>query len=83
MKTSLTKGLSQAQSIELRKDFEHSTILRRRMVELLREKIDSRRVESISKEDYTSPSWAYKQADSIGYERAMQEVISLLSSESV
>ena len=83
MKTSLTKGLSQAQSTELRKDFEHSTILRRRVVELLREKIESRRGESLSKDEYNSPSWAYKQADAIGYERAMQEVISLLSSESV
>lgn len=29
-------------------------------------------------QDYDSPSWAYKQADRIGYLRALREIISLV-----
>ena len=29
--------------------------------------------------DYDSPSWAYKQADSNGYRRALEDVIKLLT----
>jgi len=28
--------------------------------------------------DYNSPSWAYKQADQIGYNRAIQDVLKLI-----
>lgn len=31
------------------------------------------------KQDYDSPSWAYKQADQIGYNRALKEIMSLLT----
>lgn len=31
--------------------------------------------------DYDSPSWAYKQADTIGYNRALKDIISLLTVE--
>lgn len=35
--------------------------------------------ESSSLEDYTSPSWAYKQADKNGYVRALKEIIEILT----
>lgn len=81
MKTSLTKGLTQEQATELRKDFVGSPALRNRLIQLSREKIDTARRSNISKEGYANPSWAYQQADGIGYERALLEVISLLTDE--
>lgn len=30
-----------------------------------------------SKDDYDSPSWAYKQADKLGYQRALKQIILL------
>lgn len=35
--------------------------------------------ELTSLSDYDSPSWAYRQADKNGYNRAMKEVMSLLT----
>lgn len=29
--------------------------------------------------DYESPSWAYRQADKIGYQRALKEIIDILT----
>lgn len=78
MKTSWTKGLTPEQTTELRKDFVGSTILRRRLTELLNEKSTLSREGSTSKDAYSNPNWAYLQADARGYERAILEVISLL-----
>ena len=79
MKTTLTKGLTPEQSTELRKDFVGAIILRERLITLLKEKTNTSRDASFSKDLYDSPSWAYLQADARGYERAINEFISLLS----
>jgi hypothetical protein len=78
LKTAWTKGLTQEQATELRKDFVGAVILRQRLQKLLDEKAELSRKESISKDAYTNPNWAYLQADARGYERALSEVISLL-----
>lgn len=78
MKVSWTKGLTQEQATELRKDFVGAVILRQRLQKLLQDKIDASRNASMSKDAYESPNWAYLQADARGFERALSEVISLL-----
>ena len=78
MKTTWTKGLSPEMGVELRKDFVGSKILRERLTLLLEEKSKVSRDASISKDNYESTNWAYLQADARGYERALNEVISLL-----
>jgi hypothetical protein len=78
MKTVLTKGLTDDQTTELRKDFVGAIILRNRIIHLLNEKKTNSNDASVSKDLYASPSWAYLQADARGYERALNEVISLL-----
>lgn len=50
---------------------------------LLLEKIDASAKEGRLKELYESPSWPYLQADKRGYERAMQEIIDLISDVNV
>lgn len=34
---------------------------------------------SLSKQAYENPNWAYKQADTVGYTRALNEVTTLLT----
>lgn len=56
-----------------------SPLLRERLKELVENKIDNRRKESESLKSYDSPSWVYLQADNNGYNRALKEIIELIS----
>lgn len=81
MKTGWTKGLNEEQQILIKKEFVASSLLRERLVKLLKEKEKTNRESVRSKDAYDKPSWAYLQADSLGYERALNEIISLLESK--
>lgn len=79
MKTVWTKGLEPDAVKLLKGDFISSQVVRKRLVEIAEDKLESSVKESRSKENYESISWPYLQADCRGYERALQEIISLLS----
>lgn len=81
MKTSLTAGLKGEEKDEIVSSFLASARLRERLIYVLTNKLESDRREVRSKNTYESPSWGYVQADFIGYERAISELISLLSSK--
>lgn len=81
MKTSIIKGLSEQQAEEMRQCFWHSAVLREQLKKVLSEKIDASNRIVRSKDAYNVPNWAYLQADAVGYERAMSEVMSLLTGE--
>lgn len=83
MKSSWTEGLTPEQATILRSDFKGSLFLRRRLEELSQKKIKASNINARKKDAYSSPSWAYLQADAIGYERAILEIISLISDDSV
>lgn len=83
MKKNWIAGLDKQRSDEIRRDFDASAGLRQRLTDLLNDKIAVKRKEILSKDMYDSPSWTFYQADAIGYERAINEVISLIESESV
>lgn len=83
MKTILTKGLTKEKAKELESDFKASAFLRERLSAILEDKNNALRREIRQKNMYESPSWAYIQADAVGYERAIYEVISLISTDSV
>ena len=83
MKTVWVKGLGEQEATEVRQEYVGGARLRARLVHLLNEKRNSRRDFSLSEDAYVNPNWAYLQADSIGYERALKEVISLISEKSV
>lgn len=78
MKTSLTNGLPVEKKKELISEFSSSGILRERLVMLLKKKIESTRTKCRLELTYDSPNWSLVQADSIGYERALTEAISLI-----
>lgn len=79
LKSSLIKGLEPDQASELRADFISAHLLRKRLKEVLHEKIESKRT-SVSL-DYDSANWQYRVAHTFGYEEALKEVISILSGD--
>lgn len=83
MKSSIAAGLEAQDAREIKDAFRASKRIRDRYVVLLEAKLELSRKEARKKDAYEKPSWAYLQADSIGYERAIFELISLLSSDSV
>lgn len=48
------------------------------VLEKLEEIVKTKMKEVVLSEDYDSPSWAYKQADRNGYNRALTEVLNIL-----
>ena len=81
MKTVWTSGLSPEQKQEMTSAFNSAGLLRERLSGILDDKIDTNRNTCVSKNSYENPNWAYLQADAVGYERAMKEIISLLMSK--
>lgn len=79
MKTVWVKGLNEQEKEEMRSSFVSSANVRKRLTELLEDKIETKRKSNVSEERYESPGWAYLQADAVGYERAMREIISIIS----
>lgn len=78
MKTSITAGLSHSDANNVKGEYLGSPVLRKRLVELLKERQEKSYNERISKNAYDSPNWSLIQADGVGYERAINELISLL-----
>ena len=78
MKTSILKGLNPKEAEEVEADFRASLRLREQLVKILEEKMRTKRASVRQDDKYESANWAYLQADYIGYERAIYEVISLL-----
>jgi hypothetical protein len=79
MKTVLLAGLTDDQKDEMRQTFAHSVVLRQQLTKILGKKIKDARSASTSRDAFGLANWAYLQADTVGYERALTEVISLLS----
>lgn len=78
MKTSYFGNLTQEQKEEIEASFLAGGRFRERLIELLKSKIEDERRGARRKDAYNSSAWPYMQADAIGYERALMEVISLL-----
>lgn len=81
MKSNWYTGLDESQKKDLRADFISAQVLRKRLTKLLEDKIETKRISMRNDENYDKPNWNYLMADSLGYERALNEVISLIVSE--
>jgi len=79
MKTSWTTGVDPQRAIDITQNYKESVVMRARFTELVEAKMDASWRSSMSKAEYANPNWAYLQADARGYERALKEIISLLS----
>lgn len=78
MKLSWTKGLSGDAKKDVLQEYASSSNLRQRLDVLLDEKRNTAQKAIIGKDAYDSPNWAYKQADHVGYLRALEEISNLL-----
>lgn len=78
MKSVWTAGLEPDIAKEIVGDFKSSLLVRKRMKKLLEDKIEANRKTLRDKMNYDNASWAYQQADGVGYERALFEIISLI-----
>ena len=81
MKTAIIAGLDKEDKEEIEQAFLASARLRKRLSDILEGRVENARKEIRKVEGYENPAWPYRQADMIGYERAIYEVISLLSSK--
>lgn len=79
MKQSWVKGVTPEKAAIIKADYVGSAGARIRLTDMLIDKIRVATTMKLRKEGYLSPNWAYTQADTIGYERAISEVISLIS----
>lgn len=80
-KTILFAGLEPDVEKELRGDFKSSLLIRKRIAKVLNDKIETARKDLRNKDHYADGSWTYRMADNLGYERALLEIISLLTEE--
>ena len=76
MKTSWTKGLDEQGEADIKASFKSATRIRARLIELCEEKAATSL--TTNKDQYDCPNWCYQQADSVGYRRALSEIVSLL-----
>lgn len=75
MKVVWTKGLDEDAKKEMETDYKSAVYLRKRLIRILEDKIEIIRKENLSTDAYDCPNWALKQADQVGYERALTEII--------
>lgn len=78
MKVSWTKGLTPEEEKDVRANFLEALVLRKRLRRVIEDKISEARRTSIAKSTYDNVNWAYLQADEVGYERALKEIIDLI-----
>ena len=83
MKVAWTSGLDAQAADEVRSNFDASALTRKRLETLLQDKLEFRRRISGGVDQYANASWPYLQADLVGYERAITEIISLIYSKHV
>ena len=74
MKTIWFMDLPKDQQEGFKKQISSSKDVLEKLEKIIKEKIK----EVVLSEDYDNPSWAYKQADRNGYNRALTEVLNIL-----
>lgn len=79
MKSSWLKGLDPERAKDVRGDYLSSLVTRKRLIEICEERIKTADKTSLNKEGYDIANWALKQADLIGYKRAIEEIINLIN----
>ena len=74
----LNKCQSKAEETELRQSYASAHLMREKLSQVLSDKAEEAQRASLAKEGYESAAWAYKQADNVGYQRAIQEILKYL-----
>lgn len=77
MKKSWVKGLDQGQAEDVEAAYKASGLLRSRIKEMLDELQETAVNTTLLKDNYSQPNWDKKQADTVGYIRALKEISNL------
>ena len=77
MKIAWTAGVEGDAEEGIKSSFKSGTLIRRRLTEICKKRVEGCFI--LTKDSYDVPNWEYKQADAVGYRRALEEVISLLT----
>jgi len=77
-KIELELGLDDKQKHTLNNEIDTS-VLAHQLLMVCNKKLTAVLKRSISVEEYDNPNWAYKQADGVGYARAYQEIVNLIT----
>ena len=81
MKSTWLDGIEPDVAKEIRGDFISSHLVRKRLTKILNDKIETSHASLRQKDVYDKPNFGVIAADSIGYERALREVISLIEND--
>jgi len=73
-----SKCKSEDEKAQVRASYLAAYEYRQAMINALLTKIDAQRKASLSGDAYENSNWAYKQADSVGYQRALEEILKFL-----
>ena len=73
-----TAGLNEFETDELSKQLKEADEVLLRLEKILQKKLDGEYRNQISDKAYEIASWPYKQADSVGYQRALTEIQNLI-----
>jgi len=78
--TAWTKGLkkSSQEAKDVEEAYASSALLRRRLAEILEDFYKVEMESRIKSTDYENAAWAFKQADAVGYSRALKRIINIL-----
>jgi hypothetical protein len=76
---SLTRGLAQEDSAALLEAFNNNEFLLDNVKRTLKEKSAENKTKQISHALFDNPSWPYYQAHMNGYQKAIEEIIELLT----
>jgi len=78
MKQSWTKGLDEKAALEIKGEYTSARLALKRLAVMLHDKQATAIKNGRSKSDYECPNWSFKQADLIGYTRAIDDSIDLI-----
>lgn len=73
-----TRGLDTQLTIDVKQNYRESLVIRKRLKQILKDKVEEAHNASLTKDKYDCPNWALLQADAMGYERALKLIDSLL-----
>lgn len=79
MKIRWKQGLEPQVQKDLESFYKESKVIRGRLTQMLRDIIEEKRAASVAAVTYDNPNWAYLQADRVGYERALRDVMELIN----
>lgn len=75
---SWTRNLEPQLVTDITQNFKESLVMRKRLKQMLVDKIEETRSANLTRDKYDCPNWAYLQADAVGYERALKYLISVI-----